>query len=457
LHTLDAIRWNEVRDETAELLSELIQIDTTNPPGNETEAAQYLQKRFSAEGIDGEILESEPGRGTFIARLKGQRPGPTLLLFNHTDVVPAGDAAKWKHPPFSGKIDQGYVWGRGALDMKNQTAVEAMTMFLFQRLGLDFGGELIYAACADEEKGAAYGAEWLVNKHLDKIKADYVINEGGGMPIQVLNKTFYTVENAEKGLLWLKVTVRGTSGHGSIPHADNALAKAARLIRRVVHLQFPKLISPSVRGLIEQLTSAFGPAGMGLAEEILTEYKAADLDHALAGFPIKPDHIRALTHTTISPTSVRAGSKENVIPDLCEFTLDCRLVPGQEKEEVVEALYTLARDLGQSITIEELQYHSPSESAPDTPLYEAIRQVIQEEAPEADVAPFMMTGATDSRFVREAGAVAYGFCPLSSAMSMAERTALFHNDNERVDLESLEIGPRWTTKVAMKILGVEGA
>lgn len=457
LQTWAAIRWNEVREETAELLSELIRIDTTNPPGNETEAARFLLKRFEAEGLQGEIWESAPGRGNLLVRLRGSRPGPTLMLLNHTDVVPVTDASAWKHPPFSGAIAEGYVWGRGALDMKHQTAIEALTLLLFKRLGLDFGGELLYLACADEEKGADYGAAWLMQHHADRIRADYVINEGGGMPIQVLDRTFYTVETGEKGLLWLKVTFKGTSGHASVPHADNALAKAARFVRRVVHYRFPKVVSPTVGELIRRLTDAFGPAGRGLAEEILSEHKEADLEQALAGFPVRPEHVHALTHTTISPTTIQAGVKENVIPDRCTLTLDCRLVPGQDKDEVIEALYRLAADLDQDIELEVLQHHSPSESALASPLYEAIAQVIAEEHPQAGVVPMLLTGATDSRFFREAGALAYGFCPLSTRMSLAERSRLIHNDNERIDLESLELGVRWTLRIAMKVLGVEGA
>lgn len=460
---IERVDWGAYREEAAEFLSELIRIDTTNPPGNETAAARFLLERFTKEGIPGEILEGEPGRGNFIARLTGRGggAGPKLLFLSHTDVVPVADPSRWTHPPFSGVIADGWVWGRGALDMKGQAVVEALVMFLFKRLGVEFHGELIYLAVADEERGGGKGAGWLLAEHPELLKVDYVINEGGGAPLKLGGRIFYPIENVEKGVLWLELKVRGRSGHGSIPHEDNALAKAARLIDRVASYRFPKRIAPSVEKFITKVMEAIEPAGAGrqAARAILSpgeEPEPAELARLLEGTPLEPNLVNAFIRTTISPTMVRAGVKENVIPDGCELVLDCRLIPGSTREEVLAKLEELAREAGlapEDLQVEVLQYHPPSESPVETDFYRAIEKALLEELPEVEAVPFLLTGATDSRFLREAGALAYGFCPLSTKMDLSERMRLVHGDNERIDLESLELGVRVLARLACELLG----
>lgn len=446
------IDWKDYTEEAKELLTELIQIDTANPPGNETEAAKFLQKLFQKEGIAGEILEPQKGRGSFLARLTGEKTGPKLMLLSHTDVVPVTDPKKWKYPPFSGKVAAGYIWGRGALDMKCMTAMEAMVFLLFKRLKIKFSGELIFAATADEEKGGGLGVGWLVKEHPKKMKADYVLNEGGGMPISINNKTFYTIENVEKGLWWIKVKIKGLSGHGALPHENNALAKGAFIIDRISKHKFPKMISPSVRGFITKIAEAFGSQGRKLAESILDLSKEVDLKKALKDTLLDPNLINAFIRTTVSPTMIHAGIKENVIPDSCEFVLDCRFVPGYSQDEIFKTINELAAGFEEDMEIETLQYHAASESSIDTEFYQILKQTILEELPDVQVVPLMLTGATDSRFLRGLGALSYGFCPLSTKMSLSERAKLIHSDNERIDLESLDLGIRLLTKVALKTL-----
>jgi acetylornithine deacetylase/succinyl-diaminopimelate desuccinylase-like protein len=446
------VSWKELGEEATRLLSDLLRIDTTNPPGNERAAAEYLQKYFAREGIESEILEKAPGRSNVLARLKGSRPGPTLMLLSHTDVVPATNPDSWRYPPFSGEIAEGFVWGRGALDMKSMTAIEAVVFVLFKRLGIDFAGELIYLAVADEEMGGTYGAQWLAEEHTDRIKADYVLNEGGGMPLQLGDKTFYTVDTVEKGLWWVKVRVKGTAGHGSVPHDDNPLVKSARFIDRIASEKFPKMISPSVRAFFEKVGETFGKVGHQIVSAILSGDDSLDLKQLLAGTPMNPYLVNAFIRTTCSPTKIQAGLKENVIPDSCEFVLDFRYVPGYSREQVEETMRSIAEELNLALEIETIQHHRASESPTDTDFYKIIEETVREEIPGAETVPYLLTGATDSRFMREIGAVAYGFHPLSTRMSLAERAQLIHNDNERIDLESLELGVRLLTKVAMKTL-----
>ena len=457
LDFLEKVDWEAYREEAVELLSELIQIDTSNPPGNETEAAEYLRRRFAKEGIAGEILAPEPGRGSFYARLPGRGSGPKLMLLSHTDVVPVADPARWSYPPFSGTVADGWVWGRGALDMKGQAVMEALVMFLFKRLNLRFNGELVYLAAADEERGADKGAGWLLREHPELLRVDYVINEGGGMPLQVGEKTFYTIETMEKGLLWLKVRVRGRSGHGSIPHGENALAKGAALIDRLARHRFPKQITEAVEELVAKVAKALGGRGREIAAAILgPEEPGIDLQRLLGGTPLDPHIINAFIRTTISPTMARAGVKENVIPDSCEFVLDCRLLPGSSREEVVGQIEELAGELGAEIELETLQYHPPSESPVGTDFYRKIERALLEEMPGIETVPFLLTGATDSRFLRESGATAYGLCPLSTEIGMSERMKLVHGEDERIDLESLELGTRVFAQIAAEVLGARG-
>ena len=444
--------WKELGEEATRLLSELLKIDTTNPPGNERAAAEHLQRYFAAEGIESEILEKAPGRSNLLARLKGSRPGPTLMLLSHTDVVPATNPDSWTYPPFSGEIAEGYVWGRGALDMKSMTATEAVVFALVKRLNMDFAGELIYLAVADEEMGGDYGAKWLAEEHADKIKADYVLNEGGGMPLELDGRVFYTVDTVEKGLWWVKVTVKGTAGHGSVPHDDNPLVKSARFIERIAGEKFPKIVSPAVRAFFERVGGSFGEAGRRIVSAVLSDEETVDLKQLLAGTPMNPYLVNAFIRTTCSPTKIQAGLKENVIPDSCEFVLDFRYVPGYSREQVENVMRAIADDVGIAIEIETLQHHAASESPADTDFYKIIEETVREEIPGAEPVPYMLTGATDSRFLREIGSVAYGFSPLSTKMTLTERAKLIHNDNERIDLESLELGVRLLAAITMKAL-----
>jgi acetylornithine deacetylase/succinyl-diaminopimelate desuccinylase-like protein len=449
------VHWAALGKETTQLLSELLQIDTTNPPGNEYKAIQYLQKKLASEGIESEVLEKEKGRSNLIARLKGKRSGKRLLLLSHVDVVPVTDPKKWKYPPFSGAIAEGYLWGRGALDMKCMTAMEFSVFTLFRRAKVDFAGELILVAAADEEKGSNYGAEWLCQTYPEKMRADWCLNEGGGLPLQIGPKTFYTVESVEKGLWWFRVRVKGASGHGSLPHSDNALAKAAYIIDRVAKHRFPKKIAPAVREFILKAGEALGPEMHKMAVVLTDESQELDLRSLPKDSPISANLLNALVRTTISPTMITAGVKENVIPDKCEFVLDCRLVPGYTQEKVREAILELADAYKNDLEIETIQQHGVSESPIDDPFYRMIEQTIQEEIPGVGTIPLMLTGATDSRFVRELGVRAYGFCPLSTKMNLADRERLIHNDNERIDIESVELGVRVLSRVAMKALQIQ--
>jgi len=446
------INWSELGAEATRVLSELIQFDTTNPPGNERVAAEYLANFLKNEGIESVLLELKPERTSILARLVGSRPGPKLMLLSHTDVVPATNPNDWTQPPFSGAIHDDYIWGRGALDMKCKTAMGLLVMALFKRINIDFAGELVYLSVSDEETGGDVGAKWLASEHKEKIYADYVLNEGGGIPLEIGRQIFYPIETLEKGAWWVKVRVAGTAGHASIPHDDNPLVKASKLVERMASHEFPMMISDSVREFFERTGDAMAEGRRAI------DMLLSDLPHGMTmheifdGTPISPFMANAFLHTTCSPTMMNAGVKSNVIPDHAEVVLDIRFMPGHSKEEITQVIKNYADELDIEIELEDVQYTPASESPKDTPLYEAIVDVMGEEVPDAQCVPYLMTGATDSRFMREIGATAYGFIPHTTAMSLSDRAKLIHNDNERIDIASMEFGVKILSNVALKLL-----
>jgi acetylornithine deacetylase/succinyl-diaminopimelate desuccinylase-like protein len=237
----------EIEEEVTALLSDLIKINTTNPPGNETQAAKYLAKTLENEGFQCEVLESSPGRGNIITRLKGTGEKPNLLLLSHLDVV-AANPKEWSVDPFSGLVKDGFVWGRGAMDMKSMTAMEVMVMKLLKRNNVKLKGDIILAATADEERGGEAGAGWLIRNHPEKVRAEYVINEGGGQAVPVDGKNVFTIQTAEKGILWFKVKAKGRPGHGSVPGAaDNAILRMNRVVERLGNYRADMMLTPTVK------------------------------------------------------------------------------------------------------------------------------------------------------------------------------------------------------------------
>ena len=430
-----------VEEEVEGLLSRLIEFDTSNPPGDELRAAEFLAGELEREGFECEVLESEPGRGNLITRIRGSGEGPSLLLLSHLDVVPAR-AEEWSVPPFSGLVKDGYIWGRGALDCKGLVAAEAMVMKLVKREGLRLRGDLIYAATADEEMGGRRGVGWLVEHHPSKIKADYVINEGGGFSIPLEGRHIYTVQTAEKGVMWLRIRARGRPGHGSIPgFADNAVQRMARVIEALGRYRSRIRATATVRRFIEGLAGERGGLQRLLSRLLMNPLLAdrildgmAERDRAMA------ENLRAMLRNTMAPTIIRGGMKENIIPSECEAVFDCRVLPGETREtllaEIKEALSKAGVDLGK-LEFEYLQASEPSESPTDTPLYRAMEETLREFEPESRVVPLMVTGGTDSRYLRRVGSVCYGFFPLKVEGPLSELMSMVHGIDERISIGNL--------------------
>jgi len=396
-----------LRDEAVELLRELIRLDTVNPPGNETRAAELLRDYLAESGVACELYAKVPERANLVARIPG-RGGPRLALLSHTDTVLA-DPAEWEVDPWSGELRGDEVWGRGALDMKGQVAATAVAVASLAREGFEPSGDLVFVAAADEEVGDGFGLSWLCEEHPEAVRAEYSLNEGGGDRVELGGRPFYLCSTAEKMSSPFMLRVRGRSGHASMPGiADNALVKAAKLIERLGEFTPEPRVEPEVAAFMEAVTGEPAPG----ADEIVERARAV---HPPAGDIVEP-----LVGMTVAPTMVSASQKRNVIPSLCEVTVDCRLLPGQDHAEAESLIREL---LGEGDW--ELEW---------------IEAWVAAAEPEAAVAPICLSGFTDSHWLRAAfGTVAYGFFPMRY-MDPQLATRLVHSADERVRVDDLELG-----------------
>jgi acetylornithine deacetylase/succinyl-diaminopimelate desuccinylase-like protein len=432
--------FREIQEEVTDFLSGLIRINTTNPPGNEIEAAKYVAKALEQDGFKCELLESSLGRGSVVTRLKGDSRKPSLLLLSHLDVV-AANPKEWTVDPFGGLVKDGFVWGRGALDMKGMTAVEVMALKLLKRNGAKLKGDVLLAATADEERGGEAGAGWLVQNHLDKVHADCVLNEGGGMAMPINGKEMFTINTAEKGILWFKVRAAGTPGHGSVPGAaDNAILRMNKVVEKLGHYR-PKIsLVPTVKQYVSEIAKSNDLKDLsvllqdpGKSDQILDAMARKDKYFA--------EELRARLRMTVTPTMINGGVKENIVPSECEAVFDCRVLPGQTTAKAFGEVKSLLKDAGlDKLSFEIIQANEPSESSLDTPLYKQIILALEEFQPECHVTPVMLTGGTDSRFFRKLGSICYGFHPIRPETSYSEMQKTIHGIDERISEQNLVFG-----------------
>ena len=428
------------RDEVTDLLQRLIRVDTTNPPGNETAAAELLRDYLEANAVACELIARVPERANLVARIPGG-DGPSLLLLSHTDVVLA-DAAEWSVPPFSGELIDGEVWGRGALDMKGEVAASAVAIASLARDGFRPSGDLIFAATADEEVGDDFGLSWLCREHPDSVRCDFAINEGGGERLVLADgSAIYEATAAEKKTAPFRIHVRGRSGHASMPGiADNALVKAATLIERLASFRPEPQLDPELEGFLRAVLGEVPPL-----------HEAVDRTRALTG--AGADMVEALLGATFSPTIISASQKRNVIPALCIVEVDCRLLPGQHPEHVDPMIRAV---LGTDVDyeLEWLEAEGGTRSSLDTPLWRALEEWVAATEPGARAAPLCGAGFTDSHWLREAfGTVAYGFFPMTGALTPEEAALLIHSADERIPVSDLELGVAWMRHAARSVLG----
>jgi acetylornithine deacetylase/succinyl-diaminopimelate desuccinylase-like protein len=426
-------------DEATDLLQHLIRNrcvnDGTDASGHEHRSADLLRSYLEDAGADLETYEPEPGRTSLVAKLEGTDPSaPSLTLLGHTDVVPA-NADDWSHDPFGGDLIDGEVWGRGAIDMLNLTATMATGFAHLARSGFRPAGGLTYVAVADEEALGTHGAAWLCRHAADAVHGDYVITESGGFPMGGADGTpRLPVIVGEKGVFWSRLVITGTPGHGSQPlRTDNALVKAAEVVRRIDEYRPEAQLHEAWTRFIEGI--GFPPE---LSEPLLDPDRIDDFcdELPLVGLARQA---HACTHTTMAPTLMRAGTKLNVIPDRVELDVDIRTLPGWDTGDVVAMLEEVIGDLADDVTIEMGSEQVSTTSPIDTPLWGALERVSRIFYPGARTVPYLTVGATDARFHRALGSVAYGFGLHSTAIGFEQYGAMFHGIDERVDVESLRL------------------
>jgi len=406
--------WTRTADEAVRTLQQYIRLDTSNPPGDTRKAADFLAGVLEREGIPVSRYESAPGKVIIVARLEGSGAGKPILLLHHMDVVPA-DRSQWTRDPFGGELVDGEVWGRGAVDMKGLGVIHLLSFLELKRQRVPLSRDVIFMAVPDEEVGGALGARWMIEHHLAELDPEYVLDEGGvgSRDLFAAGRLVYGISIAEKKILWLKLTAEGVAGHGSQPHERNPNDRLVRALARLLSEPLPSGDVEVVRTL---------------------QQKAGTLENN--------KFINAITHSTISLTTMRAGvgepPKVNVIPSVAEATLDCRLLPGVTRDAW---LADLRRRLGDPGIAIEVSYESEDSvvTPPDTPLYRALEAAIVRHKPDAIVSPILIPYGTDSNAFRHEGARSYGIYPIEVP---AEIVASMHSDAERVPAAELGVGVR---------------
>ena len=415
-------------DEVVSLTSELIRFNTSNPTHPERPAAEWVAAQLDEVGIGSQIIEAAPGRASTVARWEGaDRSRPPLLIHGHLDVVPA-DASEWSVDPFAGEVKDGFVWGRGAIDMKDMDAMTLAVIRARQREGRIPPRDVVLAFVSDEEAGGVQGAHHLVDHHAD-LFADCTdaISEVGGYSIDMGGDLrLYVVQTAEKGIAWLKLMARGRPGHGSMLHDDNAVTRLASAVSRVGNHEFPLVLTDTMRRLLDDIAELTGlyidpeDPGPGLSK--------------LGGVARM---IGAALRNTVNPTGLTAGYKVNVIPSVAEATLDARFLPGQEEAMLAQIDELLGEGIEREFIVKDIAVEAPV----DGPLIDAMAEALRSEDPGARVVPYMMSGGTDAKSFSTLGIRNYGFSPMRMPADL-DFTALFHGIDERVPVDGLQFGVR---------------
>jgi acetylornithine deacetylase/succinyl-diaminopimelate desuccinylase-like protein len=442
----DATLAKESSDLLAHLIRNACVNDGTPESGFESRSTDVLAQYLGDTGLELERYTAQPGRENLVARIEGSDPNaPTLLLMGHTDVVPVNPDG-WQRDPFSGEIIDGEVWGRGAVDMLNLTATMAVATRRLAASGFRPKGTLIYLAVADEENLGTWGAEHMIEQERDAVQADYVVTEAGGFQMPTPRGPRLPVIVGEKGSYWCRITVPGTPGHASQPfRTDNALVTAAEIVRRLAEYESPTHIHDTWRRFIEGVD--FGPEWNTalLDEEHLTDF-CRELPIGLAR------QAHACTHTTFAPTVITGGTKTNVIPDKVEIEVDIRTLPGQRGADVRKLLDDALGDLAAQVQITPFDENESTSSPTETPMWDAMDRVSQRLVEGSGLVPFLTVGATDARFFRRKGSVAYGYGLFSRKLSFDDYASMFHGNDERVDIDSLVLSAKLWDGLARDLL-----
>jgi acetylornithine deacetylase/succinyl-diaminopimelate desuccinylase-like protein len=432
------VDWPQITAEALALFKDLLRLDTSNPPGNERPAAELLARKLAAENIPHQLIESAPGRANVIARLRGTGAKAPLLLSAHLDVVPA-EAERWQHPPFGAVEADGYLWGRGALDMKNMAAMSLTTLLLLQRQRVRLDRDVIFAAVADEEAGAQHGSLFLVDRHPELVRAEYVLTEVGGHTLHVEGARFYPIQVSEKGLCWFEITAEGPPGHGSMPHPHNAVARLARAIAALAQARLPQHNTAVVEAFVRALAARSPFPQRRLLPLLLNRFLSGPLLGRLqTRNPEQALGLNAMIRNTASPTILSGGKKINVIPSEATVQVDGRIIPGQTLDGFLDEIRAV---VGDDVRLTVLDQHPGTTFDSKTALFAAIAATIERHDPGALPVPYMIPGFTDAFAYARLGATCYGFAPVRLDPSL-NFSRLYHGHDERIPVDGFAWGLR---------------
>ncbi len=416
----------------AELLQRLIRFDTTNPPGNEGELITFVNQLLTDAGIPTQILAKTPTRPNLIARLPGRGDAPPLLLQGHVDVVTT-EGQKWRYPPFEARIADGYIWGRGALDMKGGVAMMLAAFLRAKAENADLPGDVILLLLSDEEAGSDMGARFLVEEHPELFAGvRYAIGEFGGFPMAIGGKRFYPIQVAEKHLCWMKATVHGPAGHASMPVRGGAMAKLADLLQKLDQNRLPVHITPVVKQMIETIADALDGPMTQVMRQLLNP---AATDQVLDRMGPDGRLFDAMLHNTVSPTILHGSSKINVIPGEASVEIDGRILPGMSSDDLIREL----RDLvGEEVEFQVMRA-DPGPAEPDLSWFDTLGDILRESDPEGIPVPLLISGVTDARYFSQLGIQTYGYLPMNLPPDFNFQSTI-HAADERIPVEAVAFG-----------------
>lgn len=421
--------WAQARDEAAKILSEIVKIDTSNPPGNETKVARHIQAILNKEGIASQILESQPGRGNLVARLRGSGKKRPILLMGHTDVVGV-EREKWSVDPFAAVVKDGYLYGRGALDNKDNVAAYLEVFLLLHRLKVPLDRDVIFLAQAAEETGWSIGIGFMIAQHWDKIDCEFALDEGGGISLRDGRMHYVGISTTEKVSRGMRLIARGTSSHGSVPTADNAITHLAAAVAKAGTFQMPMRLNETTRTFFERLAAISPPDEKALYMHLEDPAQSAAVQTKIRAMNPQYD---SMLRTSISPTIIQGGFRSNVIPAEAEARLDVRALPDEDIDAMVATLRKLIDDPAVELV-------PPSGSRPPVPassiatdMFRGLEEAQRKMFPEAATLPVLLTGATNMAPLRAKGVQAYGLGPPTSR----EDGNRIHGNDERISVEAL--------------------
>ncbi len=427
-----AKKISPIYERPAELLQRLIHFNTTNPPGNEAECIAFINGLLKESGIKATILGKTRQRPNLVARLKGEGKAAPLLLYGHVDVVTT-ENQKWQQPPFAANIVDGFIWGRGALDMKSGVAMLLAAFLKAKAEKTSLPGDVIFCAVADEEAGGDFGAKFLVEEHAALFEGvHHAFGEFGGFNMTMAGRRIYPIMVAEKQICWMKATFRGQGGHGSMPVRGAAMAKLGRALRLLDEKSLPFHVTPSVRLMMEAIGKAVGGAGGTMLRQVLNPALG---DRILNALGERGKLFTPLLHNTVSPTIIHASDKVNVIPGEVGLEMDGRLLPGFKPETMLAEIRQI---LGDDLDLEIVRA-DPGPAAPDMGLFDTLGGVLREFDPQGAAVPLVLSGVTDARFFSRLGIQTYGFIPLKLPEDF-NFIRTVHAADERVPVEALDFG-----------------